>query len=41
LLGWLFYGQLPDGLATVGMVIVAGSGLAVAVAERQRVRGEA
>lgn len=37
LLGWLFYGQLPDGLAMVGMVIVAGSGLAVAVAERQRV----
>jgi len=36
LLGWGIYGQLPDSLSILGMVIVVGSGLLVAVAERQR-----
>jgi drug/metabolite transporter (DMT)-like permease len=37
LLGWLVYDQLPDALSLVGMTIVAGSGLAVALAESQRI----
>jgi drug/metabolite transporter (DMT)-like permease len=36
LLGWLFYDQLPDALSALGMLIVAGSGLTVAVAENRR-----
>jgi len=36
LLGWGIYGQLPDGLSILGMVIVVGSGLLVALAERRR-----
>jgi drug/metabolite transporter (DMT)-like permease len=36
LLGWLFYDQLPDATSAIGMTIVAGSGLAVALAERRR-----
>jgi drug/metabolite transporter (DMT)-like permease len=35
-LGWAVYGQLPDALSMVGMVIVVGSGLLVALAERRR-----
>jgi drug/metabolite transporter (DMT)-like permease len=41
LLGWLFYNQLPDALSLVGMTIIAGSGLAVVVAERRRVTSRA
>ena len=36
LLGWIFYDQLPDALSGIGMAIVAGSGLAVTLAERRR-----
>ena len=35
LFGWGFYHQLPDALAILGMLIVAGSGLMVALAERR------
>ena len=31
LLGWLFFGDLPDALAVIGMCIVAASGAAIAV----------
>jgi drug/metabolite transporter (DMT)-like permease len=40
LLGWLFYDQLPDAPSLVGMSIIAGSGLAVALAERRRISAE-
>lgn len=36
LLGWGIYGQFPDRLSFLGMVIVVGSGLMVALAERRR-----
>jgi drug/metabolite transporter (DMT)-like permease len=41
LLGWLFYDQLPDALSTLGMMVVAGSGLAVVVAEKRRAAARA
>ena len=39
LLGWLVFGQLPDGTALAGIVLVAGSGLALIVASRRSVQG--
>jgi drug/metabolite transporter (DMT)-like permease len=41
LLGWLFYDQLPDALSMLGMMVVAGSGLAVVVAEKRRAAARA
>ena len=35
-LGWLVFGQLPDGLALAGIVLVAASGLGLIVAGRHR-----
>lgn len=41
LLGWLVYDQWPDGIAILGMMVIVGSGIAVAVAERAgRMRSE-
>jgi drug/metabolite transporter (DMT)-like permease len=37
ILGWLVFGQLPDGLALAGMALVASSGLALILASRTRV----
>jgi drug/metabolite transporter (DMT)-like permease len=37
-LGWIVFGDLPDGLSTVGMFVIAGSGLAMALVERRRGR---
>ena len=34
-LGWLVFGQLPDGIALAGMVLVAGSGLGLIIASRR------
>ncbi|MEC5387319.1 DMT family transporter [Uliginosibacterium sp. H3] len=34
LLGWLIFGQLPDGYTLLGMLIVAASGIVVAIAGR-------
>jgi drug/metabolite transporter (DMT)-like permease len=36
LLGWLFYGQWPDALTIVGMVVVAAGGVAVVLAQPGR-----
>jgi drug/metabolite transporter (DMT)-like permease len=36
LLGWLFYQHLPDMLSVAGMVVIVGSSLSIAVAERMR-----
>jgi len=36
LFGWALFGQHPDGWSAVGMVIVAGSGIVLAVWERRR-----
>ena len=33
LLGWLGFGELPDAIAAVGMLVIAGSGLAVVFAD--------
>jgi drug/metabolite transporter (DMT)-like permease len=38
LFGWLVFGQLPDGWSTVGMAIIVGSGLLLALQERRRAR---
>jgi len=38
MLGWIVFGDLPDGLSTVGMFLIAGSGLAMALVERRRGR---
>jgi len=38
LLGWILFGDLPDGASMVGMLIIAGSGLAMALFERRRAR---
>jgi drug/metabolite transporter (DMT)-like permease len=35
ILGWLVFGQIPDGLAVAGMALVAGSGLALVLAGRR------
>jgi drug/metabolite transporter (DMT)-like permease len=36
LYGWLLFGQLPDAVSGLGMVVIAGSGLALAWFERRR-----
>jgi drug/metabolite transporter (DMT)-like permease len=36
LLGWLFYQHLPDLLSVAGMIVIVGSSLSIAVAERMR-----
>lgn len=41
LLGWLFYGQLPDLLSVAGMAVIAASSLSIALAERVRQAGAA
>jgi drug/metabolite transporter (DMT)-like permease len=38
LLGYLVFGQLPDGWSAVGMSIIVGSGLLLALQERRRAR---
>ena len=35
LLGWLVFGQLPDGIAVIGMLVVTASGLALAFSHRR------
>ena len=35
-LGWLVFGQLPDGIGLAGIALVAGSGLALIAASRRR-----
>ena len=40
LLGWLVFGQLPDGIALVGIAFIAASGLGLVLASRQRVHGK-
>ena len=34
-LGWLVFGQLPDGVAVLGMVLISASGLALALSHRR------
>jgi drug/metabolite transporter (DMT)-like permease len=34
LLGWLVFGQLPDGLSMAGGLVIAASGVAIALDER-------
>jgi drug/metabolite transporter (DMT)-like permease len=36
--GWLVFGQLPDGLSGLGMVVIVGAGVALALSERRRGR---
>lgn len=36
LLGWQVFDQLPDRWAVIGMTVIAGSGLAVALSERKK-----
>jgi drug/metabolite transporter (DMT)-like permease len=36
LLGWLFFGHLPDLLSLAGMAVIVGSSLSIAYAERLR-----
>lgn len=36
LLGWLFFSHLPDLLSLVGMLVIVGSSLSIAYAERLR-----
>ena len=38
LLGWLVFGQFPDGYALAGIAVIAGSGLLLAWHERRRAR---
>jgi len=38
LAGWVVYRQFPDAFAVAGMVVIAGSGLAVALLDRRRAR---
>jgi drug/metabolite transporter (DMT)-like permease len=38
LFGWLVFAQLPDGWSAVGMAIIVGSGLMLALQERRRAR---
>jgi drug/metabolite transporter (DMT)-like permease len=35
-LGWLVFGQLPDGIALAGIALIAGSGLGLVIASRVR-----
>ena len=37
-LGWLVFGQLPDGIALIGIALIAGSGLGLILASRRGVR---
>ena len=39
-LGWLVFGHIPDGLALLGMALVAGAGIAVALSTHLRQRRE-
>ena len=41
LLGWQVFGQLPDAWSILGMMIIAASGLSIALAERATARGQA
>jgi drug/metabolite transporter (DMT)-like permease len=34
-LGWLVFGQLPDGLAVLGMLLITASGLVLAFSHRR------
>ena len=34
-LGWLVFGQLPDGIALIGIALIAGSGLGLIIASRR------
>ena len=34
-LGWLVFGQLPDGIAVLGMVVITASGLLLAISHRR------
>jgi len=38
LIGWLVFGDLPDGVSLAGMALIAGSGLLMAFVERRNVR---
>jgi drug/metabolite transporter (DMT)-like permease len=38
LVGWAIFGRLPDAFALAGMLVIAGSGLAVVLHERRRAR---
>ena len=38
LLGWIVFGQVPDAWATAGMLVIAGSGLALLLYERPQRR---
>jgi len=38
LFGWLVFGQLPDGWSAVGMAIIVGSGMLLALQEHRRAR---
>jgi drug/metabolite transporter (DMT)-like permease len=35
-LGWVFFGQIPDAIALTGIALIAGSGLLLVMANRQR-----
>ncbi len=41
LLGWIFFGNFPDGYSLAGIAIIAGSGLLLAWHERRRARARA
>jgi drug/metabolite transporter (DMT)-like permease len=38
-LGWLVFGQLPDGIALAGIALIAGSGLGLVIASRRPAAG--
>ncbi|HVJ12759.1 MAG TPA: EamA/RhaT family transporter, partial [Burkholderiales bacterium] len=38
-LGWLVFGQLPDGIALTGIALIAASGLGLIVASRRPIPG--
>ena len=40
-LGWLFFGELPDGLAALGIMITTGAGVFVVMSERQTLSTQA
>ena len=39
ILGWIVFGQLPDGIALAGIALIAGSGLGLVIASRVPYRG--
>jgi drug/metabolite transporter (DMT)-like permease len=41
LAGWVLYSHFPDATAIAGMLVIAGSGLAIALFERRRARDAA